>query len=65
MDVTAEKPLSSIEKGLAAPGLLSYVMVSKYSDHLPLHRLERILARHGIQIARSTMCDWAVPGAAV
>lgn len=57
--VTAEKPLSPIEKGLAAPGLLAYVMVSKYSDHLPLHRLEHILARHGIEIARSTMCDWA------
>lgn len=56
---TAEKPLSPIEKGLAAPGLLSYVMVSKYGDHLPLHRLEHILARHGIEIARSTMCDWA------
>jgi len=56
---TAAKPLSPIEKGLAAPGLLSYVVVSKYSDHLPLHRLERILERHGIEIARSTMCDWA------
>lgn len=31
--VTADKPASPIEKGLAAPGLLSYVMVSKYSDH--------------------------------
>jgi len=57
--VTAEKPLSPIEKGLAAPGLLSYVIVSKYGDHLPLHRLEGILKRHGIEIARSTMCDWA------
>jgi transposase len=56
---TAEKPLAPIEKGLAAPGLLAYVIVSKYSDHLPLHRLERILERHGIQIARSTLCDWA------
>lgn len=55
----AEKPLSPIDKGLAAPGLLAYVLVSKYSDHLPLHRLERILQRHGIDIARSTMCDWA------
>lgn len=63
--VTAEKPLSPIEKGLAAPGLLSYVMVSKYSDHLPLHRLEHILARHGVQIARSTMCDWAAQCAAL
>ena len=56
---TAEKPLAPIEKGLAAPGLLAYVIVSKYSDHLPLHRLERILERHGIAIARSTLCDWA------
>jgi transposase len=56
---TAEKPLSPIEKGLAAPGLLAYVIVSKYGDHLPLHRLEKILQRHGIEIARSTMCDWA------
>jgi transposase len=62
--VTAEKPLMPIEKGLAAPGLLSYVMVSKWADHLPLHRLERILERHGIEIARSTMCDWAAQSAA-
>jgi transposase len=57
--VTADKPLQPIEKGLAAPGLLSYVIVSKYGDHLPLHRLERIFDRYGIDIARSTMCDWA------
>jgi len=57
--VTAEKPLLPIEKGLAAPGLLSYVIVSKYGDHLPMHRLEGILKRYGIDIARSTMCDWA------
>jgi transposase len=55
---TAEKPLSPIEKGLAAPGLLAHVIVSKYTDHLPLHRLEKIFRRHDIRIARSTMCDW-------
>jgi transposase len=63
--VTASKPLQPIEKGLAAPGLLSYVIVSKYGDHLPMHRLERILQRHGIEIARSTMCDWAAQCAGV
>ena len=57
--ITADKLTSPIEKGLAAPGLLSYVIVSKWSDHLPLYRLETILERHGIEIARSTMCDWA------
>lgn len=61
----AELPLSPIEKGLAAPGLLSYVIVSKYGDHLPLYRLEKILDRHGIRIARSTMCDWAAQCAEV
>ena len=57
--VTASKPVQPIEKGLAAPGLLSHIIVSKYGDHLPMHRLEGILQRHGIEIARSTMCDWA------
>lgn len=55
---TAEKPLAPIEKGLAAPGLLSYVIVSKYCDHLPLNRLERICKRHGIIIPRSTQWGW-------
>ena len=28
------------------------------ATHLPLNRLEKILARHDIDISRSTMCDW-------
>lgn len=55
---TATKPLSPIEKGLAAPGLLAHVIVSKYADHLPLHRLEKIFKRNGIELSRSTQCDW-------
>ena len=62
--VIADKPLSSIEKGLAAPGLLAHIIVSKYADHNPLHRLERILGRHDIQISRSTTCDWMAQCAA-
>lgn len=57
--VVADKPSTAIEKGLAAPGLLAHVIVGKYADHLPLHRQERILGRCGIEISRSTMCDWA------
>ena len=62
--VVAEKPLSPIEKGLAAPGLLAYVIVSRFCDHLPYYRLERILGRHDIQIARSTQGGWAAQVAA-
>ena len=56
--ILAEKPLDAIDKCMAGPGLLAHVIVGKYSDHLPLHRQERMLARHDIDISRSTMCDW-------
>ena len=32
--------------------------MSKYGDHLPLHRQESIFARHGVELSRKTMCDW-------
>jgi transposase len=51
-----------IEKGLPGPGLLAYVITSKLGDHLPLYRLERIFDRHGVDIARSTMCAWMLSG---
>ena len=51
-------PIAIVNKGLPGPGLLAQIVASKYADHLPLHRLERILGRHGIALARSTMCDW-------
>ena len=42
----------------AAPGLLAFVWLSKYGDHLPLYRLEAISQRFGITFSRSTTCDW-------
>jgi transposase len=57
--VAAEaKPGQPIDRGLPGPGLLAQVVVSKYADHLPLYRLERIFARQGVNLARSTMCGW-------
>jgi transposase len=56
--VIADKLPEPIEKGLPGPGLLAYVAVSKYADHLPLYRLEGIFKRFGVELSRSTMCDW-------
>lgn len=56
--VEAPAPPQAIEKSLAAEGLLAHVIVSKYQDHLPLYRLERIFAREGIDLPRSTLCGW-------
>lgn len=52
-----------VEKGKPGPGLLAQVLIAKYQDHLPLHRQESIFARHGVWIARSTMCGWVATSA--
>src|SRR5262249_13065186 len=52
-----------LAKGLAGPGLLAHLIVSKYADHLPLYRLEGIVQRSGVTIARSTVCDWLAQAA--
>lgn len=56
--VIASSPLQAVEKGLATEGLLAHVAVSKFADHLPLHRQGTIFARHGIHLSRSTLSDW-------
>jgi transposase len=61
--VIAEMPERPIDKGRAGTGLFSHVIVSKYADHLPLHRQEAIYKRHGLDIRRSTLCDWVAQSA--
>jgi transposase len=40
---TAAKPEAAINKGLAGPGLLSYIVTSKFNDYLPNYRTGRHL----------------------
>ena len=54
----AEAPSRPIARGLAGPGLLAHVLVSKYCDHLPLYRQEEIYEREGVELDRSTLADW-------
>ena len=56
--VQAEAPSRPIARGLAGPGLLAHVLVSKYCDHLPLYRQEEIYAREGVELDRATLADW-------
>jgi transposase len=51
-------PPALIDGGLAAVGLLVWVLISKYLDHLPLYRLEQIAARDNVILSRSTLADW-------
>jgi transposase len=50
--------LGPVARGLCGPGLLAQLVTGKYADHLPLHRQEKIVARSGVRLARSTLCDW-------
>ena len=54
----ADKPNQPIDKGMAGPGLLAYVITSKYADYLPLYRLQNIFARNGFEIDRATQSIW-------
>ena len=56
--VQAAAPSRPIERGMAGPGLLAHVLVSKYGDHLPLYRQSEIYAREGVELDRSTLADW-------
>ena len=56
--VQAAAPTRPIARGIAGPGLLAHVLVSKYADHLPLYRQSEIYARHGVELERSTLADW-------
>lgn len=61
--VQADAPGRPIARGLAGPGLLAHVLVSKYADHLPLYRQSEIYAREGVELERSTLAGM-VGGAA-
>jgi transposase len=62
--IIAPLPARLIDKGLPGAGLLTQVLVSKYEDHLPLYRQEKIYReRHGVNLSRQTLCGWVAAAA--
>ncbi|WP_122560157.1 IS66 family transposase, partial [Pseudomonas viridiflava] len=49
-----------IEKSMASPSVLAMLLTTKYVDGLPLHRFEKVLGRHGIDIPRQTLARWVI-----
>ncbi len=57
--IVAPLPECLLERGMAAPGLLAHVLVSKYCDHMPLYRQEQMYRqRHGVALPRQTLARW-------
>ena len=61
--VTAPLPARPIENALAGPGLLAWILVQKYCNHLPLYRQQAIFGRDGLDLPRQTLCDWVLASA--
>ena len=58
--VAAPTPADIIPKSFATPELLGHIVTSKYEDHLPLYRQEKMLMRNGINLTRATMARWMI-----
>jgi len=56
--IVAPLPDSVWPNFMADASAIAHVIVSKYDDILPLHRQERISARDGFALPRSTQCGW-------
>ena len=54
----APMPVRPIEKSIAGPMLLAFLIIQKYIYHMPLHRLMMQLESLGVKFAPSTLCDW-------
>jgi len=54
---TAALPPSLIEKCKYEPSVYAHLVVAKYGDHLPLHRLSGIYKRQGFLLPKSTMWE--------
>lgn len=53
-----------IPKSIASPGLLAHIITAKFTDHLPFYRQEKQFTRIGVEISRTSMCNWAMQAAA-
>jgi transposase len=56
--VQAKAPAHLLEGSWPTEALLAQIAVSKHSEHMPLNRQSRVMARHGVPIDRSVLADW-------
>ena len=57
---TASLPAQMIPQGIVTPGLLAWVIVSKFCDGLPFYRQEKLFERIGVELSRSTLSNWSI-----
>ena len=61
----APMPKLFLPKSMATPSLVAHTLISKYQDHLPLYRQEKIWQRMGVDMPRNTVCGWIMSASEV
>ena len=59
----APAPARPVASGYASAGLLAWVVIAKYVEHMPLYRQQKQWERQGVQLSRQTMVDWVAQAA--
>jgi len=59
----APLPPSIVAQGQPGPALVAHVLLTKFMDHVPLHRQQQQFARLGVNFPKSTLGDWVEKGA--
>jgi transposase len=59
----APVPPQIIPKSIAGSGLLAHILTAKFIDHTPFYRQEKQFARLGVEVSRTSMCNWAMQAA--
>jgi transposase len=49
-----------VPKAMGSVNLMTYIIISKYADGMPLYRLENIIKRYGGEISRATLANWVI-----
>lgn len=60
---TAKGVPALIEKSLASPSMLAYIMNQKFTNAMPLYRQEQEFKSMGVNLSRQTMANWMIKGA--
>ena len=56
----APTPPTIIPGSIVTPGLLAFIFVNKFCDHLPFYRQEKRFERIGAHISRQNMSNWSL-----
>lgn len=56
----ADRPVDLLRNSIATPSLVAAIMNGKYTNAMPLYRIEQEMDRTGLCLSRATMGNWVI-----